>query len=154
MAVPAVLGCHPLIGWRALQSWASVGLFQLSTKGVERRQNQLGSKKKKKDGAERVNATGGIKPNDHRCCKSGFLWLTQSDRKQSVSGAPGLIRALGFRVGPRVIRREREKHAQVSTDHLSLRWFYRLEQVKPRQTAGSELQRSALNTCVCDGAHQ
>lgn len=43
---------------------------------------------------------------------------------------------------------------QVSTDHLSLRWFYRLEQVKPQQTAGSELQRSALNTCVCDGAHQ
>lgn len=36
MAVPAVLGCHPLIGWRALQSWASVGLFQLSTKGVKR----------------------------------------------------------------------------------------------------------------------
>lgn len=47
----------------------------------------------------------------------------------------------------------RKKHAEVSTDHLSLRWFYSLEQVKPKQTAGSALQRSALNTCVCDGAH-
>lgn len=63
MAVPAVLGCHPLIGWRALQSWASVGLFQLSTKGAERRQNQLGGFKKA-ERAERVNATGGINEND------------------------------------------------------------------------------------------
>lgn len=47
----------------------------------------------------------------------------------------------------------REKDAEVSAEYLSLMWFYRLEQVKPKQTAGSAPQRSALNTCVCDGAH-
>lgn len=46
-----------------------------------------------------------------------------------------------------------KKHAKVSTDHLSLMGFYRLEQVKPKQTAGSALQRSALNTCVCVMVH-
>lgn len=105
----------------------------------------------KEDGGERANATGGIALNDLCRCESFFVfWLFVCDRKQSMSRSLRHIMRL-IRVGLCVILRER--NAQVSTDHLSLRWFYRPEQVKPKQTAGSALQRSVLNTCVCDGAH-
>lgn len=97
MAVPAVLGCHPLIGWRALQSWASVGLFQLSTKGVERRRNQLGGFKKE-DGAERVNATGGASLNDRRRCGAFLFGFFEQSTRRSFCCVSRLIRALSFQV--------------------------------------------------------
>lgn len=72
-------------------------------RGVERRQNQPGGlKKKKEDGAGSMNATGGISANDLCRC-------------ESVSSRPSrhvvrLIRARGVRVGPRVISRRKNMH--------------------------------------------